>query len=248
MSRSRTYNKQFKQDMARDLREIASILRDSNLVQDPSPLFSAASTCTRALTREEWEYECTGLLFVVDNTHVSKYRNTIPGNLREIEIELNVRAQGRCWERDSCNDPFDMLEVDFKIEAHVPGKLFVCAWHLDRNRGDAEEASRHFVHPCYHFQFGGRRLPRELEYGGFLFIEPPRLAHPPLDAILAVDFILTNYFPDTWRKLRLEEQRYVRVIAEAQQRYWRPYATTTASKWASGDPPWTAETIWPQLI
>ena len=235
--------------MANELRVIADVLRESNLVRDPSPLFSAASTCTRSNPdRDQWEYECTGLLFVVDNEHLSKYKNTIPGNLREVEIELNVRARGRCRERFSCDDPFDALEVDCKMETYVQEGLFVCAWHLDRNQGDADEASRHFVHPCYHFQFGGRRLPKELGYGQFLFVEPPRLAHPPLDAILAVDFILTNYFPNTWQKLRSENQSYRRVIEEAQHRCWRPYATTTASRWASGDPPWTAETIWPQLI
>lgn len=235
--------------MANDLRVIAGVLRNSNLVRDPSPLFSAASTCTHANPgRDQWEYKCVGLLFVIDNEHLSKYRNTMPGNLREIEIELNVHAGGRCRDRYSCEDPFDALEVDCKIETRIQGVSYIGAWHLDRNQGNADEASRHFVHPCYHFQFGGRRLPRELEYGQLLFIEPPRLAHPPLDAILAVDFILTNYFPDTWRELRLENQRYVRVITEAQHRCWRPYATIAASRWASEDPLWTAETIWPQLI
>ena len=235
--------------MANDLRKIASVLRDSELVQDPSPLFSAASTCVSAhADRDQWEYECVGLLFIVDNEHLSTYRNTIPSSLREIEIELNVHAGGRCWDRDSCDDPLNVLEVDCKIEARIQEVSYICAWHLDRNQGDADEASRHFVHPCHHFQFGGRRLPRELGYGQLLFIEPPRLAHPPLDAILAIDFVLTNYFPNTWQKLRRENPQYTRVIEEAQHRCWRPYATITASRWASEDPPWAADTIWPQLI
>jgi hypothetical protein len=235
--------------MASELRTVADILLKSNLVRDPSPLLSAASKCTAPNPdRDQWEYECVGLLFVVNNEHMSKYRNTIPGNLMEIEIELNVRARGKCRDRTSCDDPFDILEVDCRIEAHAQGGPFVCAWHLDRNQGDADEASRHFAHPCYHFQFGGRRLPRDLGYGRFLFIESPRLAHPPLDAILAIDFILTNYFPNTWRDLHSDNQRYMRAVREAQHRCWGPYATTTASGWASGDPSWTAEAIWPQLI
>lgn len=247
-SENRKRNRDFKNSMAGDLRAVAEVLFQANLIRDTSPLLSAAGRCTRPDPEGNyWWYECTGLILVVDDRHLGEYRDTIPGKLREIEIELNVRAGGRCWERYSCDDPFDTLEVDCKIEARAQGGPFVCAWHLDRSQGDTHEASQHFVHPCYHFQFGGRRLPKELGYGRLLFIEPPRLAHPPLDAILAVDFVLTNYFPDTWRELR-SNQRYARVVERAQHWCWRPYANVTASRWTTEDPSWTAETIWPQLI
>jgi len=246
---SRRKNRTFKEGLASELRGVADVLSEAELVRDPSPLQLAAGACHRGdFDGDQWEYECVGLVFLVEGDHLDQYKNTIPGTLQEIEIELTVCAKGRCWERYSNDDPFEKLEVDCKITARAQGVSYVCAWHLDRNRGDPENESRYFVHPCYHFQFGGRRLPRDLGYGCFLFVEPPRLAHPPLDAILAVDFVLTNYFPDTWHQLRLEDERYARIVQQAQHRCWRPYAEAIASGWKTGDPPWKAKSIWPQLI
>ena len=245
-------NSKFKKELAEELRTLAHILSQNQLVRDLSPLKSAADNCIGTNPRgDHWEYDCKGLLFTVDDKHLQKYKNTIPGRLDRVRIELSVRVGGKCWNRQNCTDPFNKLGVDCKIEAWAKGRprhSFICAWHLDRNQGDTDEASQHFVHPSYHFQFGGRRLPKNLGYGRSLLLEPPRLAHPPLDAILAVDFVLTNYFPDTWKKLRHNRQQYARVVQQAQNRCWHPYANATASNWRANNSPWPAKDVWPQLI
>jgi hypothetical protein len=251
---SRTRNRSFKGELARELRGLADILLSAGLLRDTSPLAAAASMCTGNPTHVEWNYECLSLSFVVNDHHLGSYRRTIPGKLREIVIELSVRAKGFCTELyDNLTDPFISLAVDCRIEGRKrDGPPFFCAWHLDRNEGDnTEEESKNFVHPCYHFQFGGNQLPQELGYGRLLLVESPRIAHPPLDAILAVDFVLSNYFSTVWQDLR-QDERYPRIVQQAQRRFWLPYAEASirGKGWGSSseDASWNVRDIWPQII
>lgn len=242
--------RKFKEALAAELRVVAQVLQDEDLIREQQPLLIAATDAARARIekdRNRWHYRCEELVLIVDQEHLQHYRNTRPVGLQELEIELTIDATGTYQARPSLADPFTSLQVDCVIKAHAKGESFVCSWHLDRNVGDSEDASKHFVHPCYHFQYGGYRLPDDL--GRLLFVEPPRIAHPPLDAILAIDFVLTNYFPDTWRTLRQEGGRYSRIVRQAQHRCWRPYAKAGVSRWSGeGTPLWPAESIWPQLI
>lgn len=246
---SRARNKQFKANLAQELRTAAETLKAARLIRDSSPLRLAAEACTGSKpTNNYWRYSFSDLEFIVGKTHLEKYRHTIPGNLVEIRVHLSVRAKGLCLDDDT--DPFEELVVDCKIEGRKKNNSvpYISAWHLDRNEGDSDDASQNFIHPLYHFQFGGDKLPRDWSYGRFLFVESPRLVHPPLDAVLAIDFVLTNYFPVTWREIRADNVRYSRIIQQAQQRCWRPYAKSSSTAWLPGNHPWTAYSIWPQLI
>lgn len=251
---SKRRNRTFKEELASELRGLADVLLNARLLRDTSPLAAAASMCTRNPTHVEWNYECLRLSFVVKDNYLASYRRTIPRNLREIVIELSVIAKGLCTELyDNLTDPFISLAVNCKVEGRKrDGPPFFCAWHLDRNEGDNTEVeSKNFVHPCYHFQFGGNQLPQELGYGRLLLVEPPRIAHPPLDAILAVDFVLSNYFPNVWQDLR-QDDKYPRIIQQAQRRFWLPYAKVAirGEGWGSDseEASWDVKDVWPQII
>ena len=241
-------DKSYRQMLASELESVADMLLRQGLIRSSGPLQSAAGRCRREKLKGGWEYDCTGLEFLLNDRHLGRYRNSVPPRLYALEIKLTVGIRGKCDTRRERGDPFDKLSVDCRVEAWETDNAassFVCAWHLDRIEGTAKEASRHFAHPFYHFQFGGRQLPDNL--GEFLSLETPRLAHPPLDAILAVDFVLTNYFPDTWIRLRKDEG-YARIVRRAQDRCWYPYARSVAGHWRSDKCPWPAKHVWPQLI
>ena len=244
--------KSFKRELASELRGLADILLNTRLLRDSSPLRGAAEMCTANLQNTDWEYQCLGLNFIVNNSYLDIYKRTIPSNLREVIIELSVAAKGFCIELDDNSDPFTSLRVDCRMEGRQRnGVAYFCAWHLDRNLGTTVDESKHFVHPCYHFQFGGNQLPQELGYGRLLLVEPPRIAHPPLDAILAVDFVLSNFFPNIWQELRLDD-RYPRIVQQAQRRFWLPYAkaATRGRRWGadSGNASWDVKDVWPQVV
>jgi hypothetical protein len=80
------------------------------------------------------------------------------------------------------------------------------------------------VHPLFHFQFGGERLNDiDESIRAILIPEAPRVATVPMDAVLAVDFVLSHYFGMLWRKLRDTEPRYRRLVRAATKRYWAEY-------------------------
>jgi hypothetical protein len=94
------------------------------------------------------------------------------------------------------------------------------AWHMDTHNfvGGRD------VHPMFHFQFGGERFDDiDESIRAILIAEAPRLAVAPMDAILAVDFVLSHYFGELWRGLRDSEPRYSRLIRAAIKRYWADY-------------------------
>ena len=94
------------------------------------------------------------------------------------------------------------------------------AWHVDTH---VYEQGRE-LHPRFHFQFGGDRLDAiDGDIRAILIPESPRLATVPMDAILAVDFVLSHYFGTLWQQLRESEPRYRRLIRAASTRYWSEY-------------------------
>lgn len=108
------------------------------------------------------------------------------------------------------------------------------------------------LHPLYHFHFGGRRMMNTIDdgsgdLGDILLLAPPRIAHPPLDAVLAVDFVVGNFYPHDYKTLR-DDEGYLRLIHDAQVRCWKPYANVCAGAWSKKTfIDWTPELIWPAL-
>jgi hypothetical protein len=54
--------------------------------------------------------------------------------------------------------------------------------------------------------------------------------HPPMDGILAIDFLLANYAGTTWMLLR-DNAQYVNLIAPQFERIWKPYFSSVAGSW-----------------
>lgn len=149
------------------------------------------------------------------------------------------------------SDPFESLEFNIIITGKHPDdpeKKVISSWHLDRDEENEAHGKQEFIHPCYHFQYGGRHMQDASDYGAALILESPRIAHPPMDAILGIDFVLTNYFNSSRLAFR-EEGDYSNLLRTAQARIWRPYALALAEEWTerSDGKAWPPTTIWPQL-
>jgi hypothetical protein len=254
--------KDVKEELAKDLRSLAQILFDAGIITDKSPLEQAAGNCATGKP-EIWEYWMSNLIIIVTK-YIPEYKNTIPASLSELVIEFNMHIRGEPLEQSCVEDPIRWLSADWRISSNP----HVTSWHLDRNQGLIDDECKHFAHPIYHFQFGGNHLHSAGPYGQLLFVEPPRLAHPPMDAILAIDFTISNFLPDIWHELRSEDseddkiaqraERYVRILRTAQKRFWRPYAFAAASQWILTDAPSSGSftrpqkligrEVWPQVV
>lgn len=100
---------------------------------------------------------------------------------------------------------------------------FFC-WHLDKE----VNTDGNYSHPYYHFHAGGNHL-KDRNIGDLLMISSPRIPHPPMDIILSIHFIITNFFysrdfPD--QKKILIDDEYLSIIERAQKRVLDPYFST----------------------
>jgi len=208
-------------------------------------IYAAAAQCRQA-SGNSWRYDLEKLSFRLTNL-----RHTIPKNVTDVLLELTIKVSGDC-DPDNLIDPFESLEFNILItgKARPERKVkVISSWHLDRDEVDEEDGEQEFIHPCYHFQYGGQHMQNpSLDYGAALILESPRIAHPPMDAILGVDFVLTNYFSSSRLDFR-EEGDYSNLLRTAQKRIWRPYALALAEEWTerSERKRWPPSRIWPQL-
>lgn len=242
--------KTFRRLRTQELMQFQEILRRnaSDLCPDLSALQTAVATCQVDRSRDSWGYELPTMVVQGVNT-----RHTLPRNITFVEVKFSLFI--RCLPKvDNYMDP--CTELSFNIE--IAGKSDTdepvsanCFWHLDRHLHSEGDNSSNFSHPLYHFQHGGR-LAKDPEYdtGKALIVEAPRLPHPPLDAILAVDFVLAHFIGtknEQYRQLK-EIPEYVRLVKEAQKRLWIPYAKGLARMVEQRNYDDWATTIWPDFI
>jgi hypothetical protein len=243
---------EFRKARQYELLRLAYVLETRNLIRDSQPLKSAAALSVKRDVRngeEFWGYNFEGLEF----THFDdeSFRHSRPENSVISSLELGMSLSGPCLDDDVPDNPFSNLSGDIVVNGLTADgeKILKCAWHLDKHIRDKKSAEPALAHPEYHFQHGGKNIRLLADYGLHQILESPRIAHPPLDAILFVDFVLSNYCGSEWKKLRLDST-YKELVASSQERFWAPYVLATAlvSKAITLTSPWPAREIWPQLL
>jgi hypothetical protein len=200
------------------LRTLGTILSRKRVCADTSPLSAAADQCANQAAHGEksWGYDIANLVFQM---HLPK--GTIPGRSKDFRVELRISIIGR-FDGD-LDDQFVSLEINLeKYVYSADGVELKAAWHFDRHLIDTKIDNPRVtddVHPLYHFQFGGARMSKVADRLGDTFLlDPPRLMHPPMDGILAVDFVLANYAGTTWKTLR-DDPQYTKLIAPQLNEY-----------------------------
>jgi hypothetical protein len=110
------------------------------------------------------------------------------------------------------------------------GHIAKASWHFDRHpdkKSDGKpDKNPDFNHPLYHLHFGGKEINQgQIEYGEVLLLESPRILHPPMDIVLAVDFVLGNFYSRSSGKVNelRDNPLYQKLVKNAQNRFWKPY-------------------------
>lgn len=252
--------------LAADLQKLANVLYEYFPTADISSIQTAITQLKdnqsipqiprEASNSNFWGYSLNSLIFKFDKS--PEY--IFPAGCKDIKMTLDIKVIGNCNDLGTLNDPFKLLEFNCVIEGtkftNKVGKQLTTSYHLDRHVLGEGDGEPEFPHPIYHFQFGGRKLMQreELETGDLLILDSPRIGHYPMEAILGIDFILSNFFPKRWRIMRSESPEYINLVEEYQELILKPYVHTHARKWQYSqdlivnNPIWNHAMICPQLI
>ena len=239
-SRSRSVRSQISKNLL-SLHRVLSEER-SGVVVNPEALNSAANQVNRDSKSELWSYEVANLQLKVEIP-----QNVLPtqcGEWLDISINLDIRGQCEANGSDSITDLILNLEISTNTKSNF------CSWHFDRHiteNGGGQNLSSE-AHPLYHFQHGGHAMKQLAQsLGSTLVLPAPRLAFPPMDAILSLDFVLSNFAGKCWQSLR-DDPTYLRLLKESQKKHWQPYLSKLASWWDDGPKQNDCTVLWPHLV
>lgn len=216
-------------EAATALRAMGHLLLAKGVCLDVSPLNSAAEQVSQSGKKDaSWSYEIHDLTF-----KVSEPKNIYPSSAYDFRVALSLRLAGQFTSNSA--DQFTQMEIN--VEKYALGKNGVrlkSAWHFDRhiiNTSKDDPYVTEDIHPLYHFQFGGAKMASiSNDLGSTFLVEPPRIMHPPLDGILAIDFVLSNYEGISWKQLR-DEGRYVNLVDAKLEELWKPYFSSISNSW-----------------
>lgn len=228
-----------RQRMSADLVGLSNVLQRhaASVVLNADVLKSSANGVARG-SKFSWSYEVDGLYL-----RIQVPQNTIPsictGTLTAV-VNLELKGSFDCDSTDMVT--WLIMELEIRSDTHG----HICAWHFDRHIEGGEPME---AHPLFHFQHGGHAMkPHAAHLGRSLLLPAPRLPFPPMDAALAVDFVLSNFSGQCWSDLRGQPE-YCRLIREAQSTYWKPYVNRLSEWWGpqGAKPTDKILALWPQL-
>jgi hypothetical protein len=153
-----------------------------------------------------------------------------PANAKSLACSLDIHVAGEVtidatprWSITKTQMAFD-----YSAESSAEGAGWSQFWHLDTHVDTAPASAPAEPHPMFHLHFGGRRMAsRRLSergvWGKMLEMRGPRFVHPPMDLVLALDFILANATGPKWRDELCQTKEYDRAVCNSQRRFWKPY-------------------------
>lgn len=226
--------------VANALTFLSKELKKAKLCNDTKPLDNALYELNnRKDNNGQWGYSLQKLIF----NNIRAPRGTMPNNIKFLQIILNVEIHEQNLKSNEIYnpvvvDPTKGINKNYSFSVEISGysdKTKVLShWHLDFDSGSENE----YIHPDFHLTFGGNAMKSEGEdeneiFGKVLLIPSPRLPHPPMDAILGIDFIIKNFVQKDIAKDILGNSQYRRALKSSQERLWRPYMLSTSRHWCS---------------
>lgn len=226
-------------------------------------LHNASATVTAT---DYWQYQITEMKFKLPSLPRG---TTLPraDTLKNAELFLHIHLKGYYYNANRCIAPlckiqdregnyidkFDLVIKAKSRENNNDRAEYLVTWHLDKHIHEAGDGVGNYIHPEYHFTFGGHRMTNATEYnfGDMLILPTPRLPHPPMDIILGIDFILHHFYSRAMRERITLLDEYKKIVRNAQLRIWRPFALSFASHWQLNtniDPNIAPKKLFPNLI
>jgi len=209
-----------------DLTKFIDLLKKFDFCSDYGSMDHAGGMCTKKANETQWSYNGS-IIFNIDTVGSSH-----PLDLDNLRVVFTIDIKAEQGEDSPICDPLQSLNFDIEIygTSDSKGNDIVCCWHLDRNK-EINANPDHYSHPKYHLTFGGDKLPETGDYGKLIILPSPRIAYPPMDAVLGIDFIIQNYIDRNKTKTLIHDPTYREIVDKSQRRLWKPYYHSISSKW-----------------
>lgn len=245
--------KQFRIQRAQDLNLLADLIEkvgiSSYQLKDTAKELLNFERTRKIHQNDEVDYSYWG--YKIDFLEIQFYeppRHVNPTNIYPISAYLSIDliASSESW--GNLVDPLKKLEFNIEIKGDGPNnrKHQIC-YHIDRHQDSISDEP----HPMYHLHFGGNRMEfDQLDVGQTIFFDAPRVMFYPIDLVLGIDFVLSNFFPTYWNQLQ-QESVYISLVKDYYDALVKPFAHTLASKWTTYDPAsieWHPSLLFPQLV
>lgn len=209
------------QEIADDLEKIADILYEENFIYDTSPLRGVREQ----LRRNPKQYSISGLVFrSVDGEYVR-------GGIWKKELGVKMSGQIEISGNSFTYPEVSRMIIDIEYSCLKREDETECkgCWHMDYHVMPGNPPS--FMHPDFHLHHGGKKIAELSNYGDLVILDTPRVMHHPLDAILGIDFVISNFFASlVWQKLRAKKEYRV-IIEKAQRNWWKDYYASLSAYW-----------------
>lgn len=138
--------------------------------------------------------KCEGITFRVRTSNMSP-KPKIKGNRADVYLSMqydwqsNSSIRERLTEEEKKESNVEIYDCNIRIKAIEDDNVSrFFSWHLDCE----ENINGKFVHPHFHFHAGGRKISG-LNTGRLLMLSSPRIAYPPMDLPLAINFVIRNF-------------------------------------------------------
>lgn len=226
-------NMSFRIERAKDLRQLSQLL--SRVVggdvttsvleavisqlqnKDFIPILKDGST-----DESVWGYDINDFKIPLDTLNHVK-----PKDITKGEVILNMRLRAKIENWETFNDPFIELGYNVLIKG-VGDKTYHFGFHIDRH---IENPDTKEPHPTYHLQYNfNPTKSSNPNLGDLFYIDTPRIMHKPIDFILGIGLLTSNFYPIAFESLQ-EEREFVKLNHKYQEAFWKPYFHTIANKW-----------------
>ncbi len=197
------------------------------------------------LPNEFWGYTVSDIKFKVEE---SALRHISPTGFTNVEVIIDLDVESKISEWDKLNDPFISLNFRSLIRGtnSKTGKVHYLGFHIDRHNGGKPNE----IHPLYHLQYVQNsriKAKDEFDHGETMQLDVPRMMHLPMELILGVSTILSNFSPSIYSKL-IQDRQFVNLCKDYQEKIWRPYFNSLENYWIKNPIEWDPKLNCPYLV
>jgi len=190
-----------------------------------------------------WGYDIEGFELPLETLKHIK-----PTDVKSGRVFLDVKLRAKIDNWNTFNDPFE--ELGFNVTIKGTGRqTYYFGFHIDKHVIVKDEKSDEAdngdgikePHPIYHLQYNlNPTKSRKHNFGDLFYIDTPRILHKPLDFVLGISFLTSNFYPTAFEILK-EENGFRKLHKDYSDAIWKPYFHTLANNWTPFD---EREIVW----